>query len=142
MAEDPALPEPARQPIVLLAGQFRDTHRRIEVITTDIKAKASEDPVARCLQTIPGIGPITTSAIAASVADVSNFKAARDLSAWIGLTPKPHWSGRKERLGRIPKMGNRNLRRVLYLGRSPRSPPAAANPRAKTGCGRCCSANP
>jgi hypothetical protein len=50
------------------------------------------------------------------VPDVSNFKAARDLAAWIGLTPKPHSSGGKERLGKISKMGNRYIRRLLYLG--------------------------
>ena len=48
--------------------------------------------------------------------DVSNFKAARDLSAWIGLTPKPQSSGGKERLGKITKIGNRYLRRLHYLG--------------------------
>ena len=81
MAEDTALPEHARQPMQLLAEQFRDTHKRINTVTADIKATAIEDPVARRLQTIPGIGPITSSAIAASVPDVSNFNAARDLAA-------------------------------------------------------------
>jgi len=49
---------------------------------------------------------------------VSNFKAARDLAAWLGLTPKPHSSGGKQRLGKISKMGNRYIRRLLYLGAS------------------------
>ena len=116
LAGEAALPEPARPPILLLAEQFRDTHKRIEEITVQIKTQAQTDAVARRLQTIPGIGPITASAIAASVPDVSNFKAARDLAAWIGLTPKPHSSGGKEKLGKITKMGNRYLRRLLYLG--------------------------
>jgi len=116
MAEDAALPESARQPMQVLAEQFRDTRRRIDAITADIKARTQTDTVARRLQTIPGIGPITSSAIAASVPDVANFKAARDLAAWIGLTPKPHSSGGKERLGKITKMGNRYIRRLLYLG--------------------------
>lgn len=116
LAREAALPEPARAPILLLADQFRDTDRRIEAITIQIKTQAQTDAVARNLQTIPGIGPITASALAASVPDVSNFKAARDLAAWIGLTPKPHSSGGKERLGKITKMGNRYLRRLLYLG--------------------------
>ena len=89
---------------------------RIEAVTTDIKAEAQKNAVARRLQTIPGVGPITASAIAASVPDVANFKEARDLAAWIGLTPKPHSSGGKEKLGKITKMGNRYLRRLLYLG--------------------------
>lgn len=116
MAEAAALPEPARQSIRLLAEQFRDTHDRIDAITTDIKAEAQADAVAKRLQTVPGIGPITASAMAASLPDVANFKAARDLAAWIGLTPKPHSSGGKEKLGKITKMGNRYLRRLLYLG--------------------------
>lgn len=61
-------------------------------------------------------GPVTAAALVASLPDVSDFKSGRDLSAWIGLTPKPHSSGGKERLGRISKMGNRYLRRLLYLG--------------------------
>ena len=81
LAGEAALPAPARPPILLLAAQFRDTHRRIDVITADIKARAGDDAVARRLQTVPGIGPITASAIAASVPDVANFKAARDLAA-------------------------------------------------------------
>ena len=64
----------------------------------------------------PGIGPITASVLAATLPDVSAFRSARDLSAWLGLTPKPHSSGGKERLGAISKMGNRYIRRLLYLG--------------------------
>jgi transposase len=61
-------------------------------------------------------GPITASVLAATLPDVSAFRSARDLSAWLGLTPKPHSSGGKERLGSISKMGNRSIRRLLYLG--------------------------
>ena len=66
LAGEAALPEPARPPILLLAEQFRDTHKRIEEITVQIKTQAQTDAVARRLQTIPGIGPITASAIAAA----------------------------------------------------------------------------
>jgi transposase len=116
MAEDAALPDSARNPIKLLAEQFRDTFEKIEDVTVEIRKAAENDGVARRLQTIPGVGPITSSVLAATVPDVSNFKAARDLAAWIGLTPKPHSSGGKERLGKISKMGNRYIRRLLYLG--------------------------
>ena len=64
----------------------------------------------------PGIGPITASVLVATLPDVSAFRTSRDLSAWLGLTPKPHSSGGKERLGSISKMGNRYIRRLLYLG--------------------------
>ena len=66
MAEAAVLPDSARKPILLLADQFRDTHRRIDNLTADIRVAANDDAVARRLQTIPGIGPITASAIAAT----------------------------------------------------------------------------
>lgn len=110
------LPTPARKALNLLADQLIDTQKKIAELTADIRADATANDAARRLQTIPGVGPITASAFVTSPPDVSDFKSARDLSAWIGLTPKPHSSGGKERLGRISKMGNRYLRRLLYLG--------------------------
>jgi transposase len=116
MAEEAALPESARSPIKLLFEQFHDTQMKIEDVTIEIRKAAETDAVARRLQTVPGVGPITSSVLAATLPDVSNFRAARDLAAWLGLTPKPHSSGGKERLGKISKMGNRYIRRLLYLG--------------------------
>lgn len=110
------LPAPARMALNLLADQLVDTQRKIEDLTADIHADAKANDAAQRLQTIPGIGPITASALVATLPDVSDFRSGRDLSAWIGLTPKPHSTGGKERLGRISKMGNRYLRRLLYLG--------------------------
>lgn len=115
-AEQADLPAEARMPLDLFAGQFRDTKQRIDVMTAQIKADAEVDETARRLQTMPGIGPITASVLAATLPDVSSFRSARDLPAWLGLTPKPHSSGGKERLGSISKMGNRYIRRLLYLG--------------------------
>jgi transposase len=116
MGEAANLPESARNPIRLLAEQFRDTKVKVEDVTAEIRTAAQTDETAKRLQTIPGIGPITSSVLAATVPDVSGFRSARDLAAWIGLTPKPHSSGGKERLGRISKMGNRYIRRLLFLG--------------------------
>jgi transposase len=110
------LPPEARMPLDLLVGQFRDTKARIDTITADLRRAAEADETARRLQTMPGIGPITASVLAATLPDVSAFRSARDLSAWLGLTPKPHSSGGKERSGAISKMGNRYIRRLLYLG--------------------------
>jgi transposase len=116
MAENAALPESARNPIKMLAEQFRDTRMKIEDVTVEIRKAAENDEVARRLQTVPGIGPITASVLTATLPDVANFKAARDLAAWLGLTPKPHSSGGKERLGKISTMGHRYIRRRLSLG--------------------------
>ena len=115
-AEAAELPPEARMPLDLLVGQFADTKGRIDAITADLRRAAEADETARRLQTMPGIGPIAASVLAATLSDVSAFRSARDLSAWLGLTPKPHSSGGKERLGAISKMGNRYIRRLLYLG--------------------------
>ncbi len=114
--ESAKLPMTARKALNLLADQLVEIRKKIADLTTDIRTDASANEAAQRLQTIPGIGPITASAFVASLPDINDFKSARDLSAWIGLTPKPHSSGGKERLGRISKMGNRYLRRLLYLG--------------------------
>lgn len=114
--ESARLPSVARKALNLLADQLVDTQKRIAELSTRIHADAKASEAAKRLQTIPGVGPITASAFVASLPDITDFKCGRDLSAWIGLTPKPHSSGGKERLGRISKMGNRYLRRLLFLG--------------------------
>ena len=109
-------PEAARPALDLLADQLRDLRDRIETVTKRIEAAQKDNPLARRLATVPGLGPIASSAFAVTTPDVAAFRSARDYSAWLGLTPKPHSSGGKERLGRISKAGNRYLRRLLYLG--------------------------
>src|SRR6056297_1572067 len=116
--EQTDLPAAAHKALSLLADQLVDTQKKIEALTADIRADARANEAAQRLQTIPGIGPITASALVSALPDVADFKSGRDLSAWLGLTPKPHSTGGKERLGRISKMGNRYLRRLLYLGAS------------------------
>ena len=90
--------------------------RRSKTLTDRLEAAQRTDPLAQRLATIPGVGTITASAIAATTPEVDTFRSARDYAAWLGLTPQPHSSGGKERLGRISKAGNRYLRRLLYLG--------------------------
>jgi transposase len=109
-------PEATRPALALLADQLRDTHDRIAAVTARIEAAQVEDPLARRLASVPGIGVITASALAATTPDVEVFRTGRDYAAWLGLTPKTHSSGGKERLGGISKAGNRYLRRLLYLG--------------------------
>ncbi len=65
---------------------------------------------------IAGFGPITASALTASVQDASSFARPRELAASLGLTPKQNSSGGKQRLGRVSKMGNRYLRKLLVVG--------------------------
>ena len=81
-----------------------------------LQGLATADPTARRLMSIPGIGPVTASAIAASVSDVSAFSGPREFAAFLGLVPRQNSSGGKERLGRVSKMGNRYLRKLLVVG--------------------------
>ena len=73
--------------------------------------------VSMQLASIPGLGPITASAIAATITDPSVFRSGRELAAWIGLVPRQHSTGGKQRLGRISKQGDRYLRRLLTIDR-------------------------
>ena len=79
------LPAAARVPLRQLADQFFETRDRIDALTKDIRREAEASDAAKRLQTIPGIGPITATALAASVPDTSGFRSARDLSAWLGV---------------------------------------------------------
>ena len=66
--------------------------------------------------TIPGVGPVTASAIVATIQDAGAFASGREFAAFLGLTPRQNSSGGKERLGRITKMGDRYLRKLLVIG--------------------------
>ena len=71
---------------------------------------ARHDEAVRRLETIPGVGPITASVIAATVADIGTFKSARHFAAWLSLVPRQNSTGGKTRLGRITKAGNSEIR--------------------------------
>ncbi len=113
---DEAMPEEARQVLGALFGQCRALKGSIGALEAKIVAHARRDDAARRLATVPGIGPITSSLIAATVADIGVFQSARHFAAWLGLVPRQHSTGGKTRLGRITKAGNREIRRLLVLG--------------------------
>lgn len=110
------LPEAARMPLRALFDQLAETQARIDRLTDEIEEVHRQNEVSRRLASIPGVGVLTATAIAATTPDVSNFSSARDYAAWLGLTPKQHSTGGKPRSGGISKMGNRYIRRLLYLG--------------------------
>ena len=117
LAEDlGALPEAARLPLRALFDQLAETQARIDRLTDDIEEVHRQNDVSRRLASIPGVGVLTATAIAATTPDVGHFSSARDYAAWLGLTPKQHSTGGKPRSGGISKMGNRYIRRLLYLG--------------------------
>jgi error-prone DNA polymerase len=113
---DEAIPKQARQAITGLHDRCHALAEGIETFEAEIVAHARQDETARRLATIPGIGPITASLIAATVGDISLFKTARQFAAWLGLVPSQNSTGGKTRLGRITKTGNREIRRLLVLG--------------------------
>lgn len=117
MGEDEkAMPVLARQALQGLAAELETLGERIEAVEADILAWHKGNEASRRLATIPGIGPITASAIVASITDPAQFRSGRHLAAWIGLVPRQNSSGGKERQGGISKQGDRSLRRLLVLG--------------------------
>ena len=110
------LPVLARRVVLALAAQLRDLQARIGELEKELVASARGNEVVTRLRTIPGIGIITASALAASVTDPRQFTSGRQFAAWLGLTPRANSSGGKERMGRISKMGDQYLRRLLVNG--------------------------
>ena len=100
------IPSLANKVLIALAQQVCDLQVRIQDLDIMLMTWFRENEVARRLETIPGIGIITASALAATVADAHQFTSARQFAAWLGLTPRANSSGGKERLGRISKMGD------------------------------------
>jgi transposase len=92
-----------------LREQVRKLHRKLLSIVR-------EDKVCRRLMTVPGVGALIAATVRTVVQDAHGFKTGRDFSAWIGLTPRAHSSGGKERLGAISKRGNQQLRTLLIVG--------------------------
>ena len=113
---DARLPDMARVVLAHLGGQMRDLQSRIEELERRLRAWHRSSETSRRLATIEGIGYLTATALAATVTDPAAFKSGRHLAAWIGLPPRQNSTGGKERLGRISKMGDRYLRRLLVLG--------------------------
>ena len=114
--DDAVMPPLARQALRGLAEELETLGRQVEALEVAILAWHKGCEASRRLATIPGIGPITASAIVASITDPTLFRSGRHLAAWIGLVPKQNSSGGKERQGGISKQGDRTLRRLLVLG--------------------------
>jgi transposase len=113
---DARVPNMARQVLRVMAEQLGDLETRIAAIEAQIMAWHKSNPVSRRLATIPGIGPIIATAIAATVADPSVFRSGREFAAWLGLVPRQNSTGGKARLGGISKRGDSYLRRLLVNG--------------------------
>jgi transposase len=118
--EDPScpLPQGARDAFLAMIASVQALDEQIVILDGEITARAREDADARRLMTIPGIGPITATAILALAPPAESFRKGRDFAAWLGLTPRQRSTGGKQKLGAISKMGDRTLRRLLIIGSS------------------------
>ena len=116
MRADAALPEQARMIIDILAEQLGAIGEKIGRIEARIAACHKASIVSQRLATIPGIGPIIATAMAATVADPTAFRSGREFAAWLGLTPRQKSTGGKQRLGRISRKGDQYIRRLLIVG--------------------------
>ena len=115
LAAEPAIAAAARAMFVRMGEHIAELDRQIAAIDADLLAQHKANPVSRLLVEVPGIGPITAITLALGV-DPAAFASGRHFAAWLGLTPKEHSSGGKQRLGRISKAGNERLRSLLVVG--------------------------
>lgn len=110
------LPPEATATLQVLIGTLAQLEAQIAELDARIAQCAKENDVARRLMTVPGIGPLIATAIATLAPPPETFRKARDFAAWLGLVPRQHSTGGKQRLGATTKMGERSLRRLLIIG--------------------------
>ena len=132
--EAPEVPPPARLVIKGLADQIGTVQLQLGRLEKELLAWHRSNQLSQRLATIPGIGVISATALAASVVEPERFRSGRQFAASLGLTPLPNCSGGRERMGRISRMGDRYLRRLLVVGmtslvRRARTQPASVDPR-------------
>lgn len=113
-----SIPPAARTMFRTLLDLLAVLNDRIGDLDKEIARRAREDETARRLMTIPGVGPITATAITALAPPAETFAKGRDFAAWLGLAPRQYSTGGKQKLGSISKMGERTLRRLLIIGSS------------------------
>jgi len=111
-----SVPEAAGAMLRVMIAMVAELDGRIAELDKEIARRAREDVVVRRLMTIPGVGPLAATAIAALAPPLETFSRGRDFAAWLGLTPLQKSSGGKQRLGRMSKMGERTIRRLLIIG--------------------------
>ena len=114
--EDARLSVDAHTSLVVLAAGLQALQTMIRSIEKRIVVQHRSSEASQRLETIPGIGVIGATAIAATVPDPTVFRSGRDLAAWIGLVPREDSTGGKQKLGPISKQGDRYLRRILVVG--------------------------
>ena len=110
------VPELARDICRMLLELVANLTDRINALKAGIAAMSNEAEMPRQLQTMPGVGPITALAVETFAPPMEQFRRGRDFAAWLGLVPRQHSTGGKQKLGKTSKMGQRDIRRLLVIG--------------------------
>ncbi|OCK60076.1 hypothetical protein LMTR3_21085 [Bradyrhizobium sp. LMTR 3] len=102
--------------LAVLVNQLKELDQQVDAIDGELAHIQRVNPMAKFLSSIPGIGPRTATALAATAADPTIFRCGREFAAWLGVTPKQNSTGGKDLLGRITKQGDSYLRHLLFIG--------------------------
>ena len=113
--QEATIPSEAKDMAIVLGQQIADLDTKIKAIEVKLTAAHKANPVSQRLATIPGVGPVIALTLAIEI-DPAAFESGRHLAAWIGLTPKEHSTGGKQRMGGISRAGNERLRVLLVVG--------------------------
>ena len=113
---DVEVPPVVREMFHQVCCEIRELEGRIQSVEGELKALARQMPVVERLETIPGIGMLTATAIVGAVGNIQRFRSSRHFASYLGLTPREHSSGGRRRLGRISKQGDCYLRMLLVHG--------------------------
>jgi Transposase and inactivated derivatives len=118
LLEDASNEMPGIARTALMAGwqHLGVINERIAELDREIRSRAKADEAAQRIMELPGVGPLTASAVVAAVGDAREFKSSRQFAAWLGLTPSQCSSGGKVQLGRITKRGDGYVRMLLIMG--------------------------
>ena len=115
LTADTAIPAAARAMFEQMAAHIEALDQRVAAVDAELAALHKASPLSQLLAEIPGVGPLGAITMALTV-EPANFASARHFAAWLGLTPKEHSTGGKQRLGKISKAGNERLRQLLVVG--------------------------
>jgi len=110
------LPDPMRLALAEACEEIRDLERRCAAVTQQLEALARTIPAVEHLLSVPGIGPLTATAMVAFVGEIHRFPSARHFASYLGLTPRVHATAKSRRLGHISKQGDEYLRWLLIHG--------------------------
>jgi transposase len=115
LSADSAIPATARAMFAQMGAHIAALDQQVAAVDDELAALHKTNPVSQSLAAIPGVGPLGAITMALTV-EPGNFASGRHFAAWLGLTPKEHSTGGKQRMGKISKAGNERIRQLLFVG--------------------------